>query len=48
LLGGVYCGRLLWPSRKTKPVGVDLRKAPKGPAEAVAEENGSIAPAPGT
>jgi signal peptidase len=51
LLGGLYCGRLLWPSRKsTKPIGVDLRKAPKQPAEAVAEEAAAAAtaPAPGT
>jgi len=48
LLGGLYCGRLLWPSRKEKPIGVDLRKAPKQPAEAVAEETGATAPAPGT
>jgi signal peptidase len=33
VLGGLYCGRLLWPSRKDKPAGVDLRKAPKHQAE---------------
>jgi signal peptidase I len=48
LLGGLYCGRLLWPRRKSsKPAGVDLRKAPKQPAEAACEETGSTAPAAG-
>ncbi len=47
VLGGLYCGRLLWPSRKKKPApatpAVDLRKTPKP-----ASENVVATGAPGT
>jgi signal peptidase len=48
--GGIYMTRVLWPKRKkAKPHGVDLRKAPKEPAEVVAAEAvPATAPVPGT